>query len=95
MRSDKMTLIERIIWWLLPRKTKDLIERQRKARSEENEAHLRKLQEYATVIVAKHRQEAVRKKISSSDDERRDRHDRDSDDNHRDNDSVHYSHYVD
>ena len=95
MRSDKMTLIERIIWWLLPRKTKDLIERQRKARSEENEAHLRKLQEYATVIVAKHRQEATQKKISSSDDERRDNHAHSSDDDHRDNDSVHYSHYVD
>ena len=95
MRSDKMTLIERIIWWLLPRKTKDLIERQRKARSEENEAHLRKLQEYATVIVAKHRQEAAQKKISSSDDERRDNHAHSSDDDHRDNDSVHYSHYVD
>ena len=95
MSESKMTLIEKMIWWVLPKKTKDLIERQRKARSDENEAHLRKLQDYATVIVAKHRQEAARKKsISSDDDERRDRHDRDSDD-HRDNDSVHYSHYVD
>jgi len=96
MRSNKMTLMEKIIWWLLPQKTKELIERQRKARSEENDAHLRKLQEYATVIVAKHRQEAARRKSSGSDDdERHDNHAHASDDDHRDDDSVHYSHYVD
>lgn len=93
MRESKMTLMEKMIWLVLPKKTKDLIERQRKARSEENAAHLRKLQEYAKVIVDKHRKEAKKSKCSDDDERRHGGDDHDSDD--RDNDSTHYSHYVD